>query len=149
MTEDSKTPAKPKASPKISVSSPDEEPKQASAESAGAKPTTAPIARDAVVSGGETDPVLYSKARVPGPTEPRKSLTVLHVQRRLNALGYTEADSSPAGRFDALTTVAVRRFQEDRGEDATGVLTRDQFDALFQDDPNVTVTQDTAFDHSV
>lgn len=148
MTDD-KTPAKPKASPKISVSSPDEEPKQASAEPAGAKPTTAPIARDAVVSGGETDPIFYSKAKVPGPTEGRKSLTVLHIQRRLAALGFTEAASSPGGRFDALTTSAVRRYQETLGDEVTGVLTRDQFEGLFKDDPNVTVTQDTSFDHSV
>ena len=124
------------------------EPKQTSAKSAGARPAKV-IAYDAVVGDGETDPVFYSKAKVPGPKENRKSLTVLHVQRRLTAEGFAEAQSAPGGAFEVLTTRAVSQWQESRGDDATGVLTREQFDALFEGDPNVTVHQDWHEDHAV
>jgi peptidoglycan hydrolase-like protein with peptidoglycan-binding domain len=135
--------------PKISVPSPDEEPKQASAKPVGAKPAKRKIAHNAVVGGGETDPVLYSKARVPGRTENRKSLTVLHVQRRLTDEGFPDAQSAPGGRYEALTTRAVALWQESRDEPATGVLTREQFADLFEGDPNVTVSIDTPSDHEV
>lgn len=124
------------------------EPKQTSAKSAGARPAKV-IAHDAVVGDGETDPVFYSKAKVPGPKENRKSLTVLHVQRRLTAEGFAEAQSAPGGAFEVLTTRAVSQWQESRGDDATGVLTREQFDALFEGDPNVIVHQDWHEDHAV
>jgi peptidoglycan hydrolase-like protein with peptidoglycan-binding domain len=130
-----------------SVSSPDEEPKQTSAKSVGAKPAKRKIAHNAVVGGGETDPVLYSKARVPGRTENRKSLTVLHIQRRLTDEGFSDAQSAPGGRYEALTTRAVSLWQESRKEPATGVLTREQFADLFEGDPNVTVTIDSHEDH--
>ena len=147
---DDKTTPEPTVEPlDTSVSSPDEEPKQTSAKSAGAKPAKRKIARNAVVSGGETDPVQYSKARVPGRTENRKSLTVLHVQRRLAEEGFADAASAPGGRYEALTTRAVSLWQESRGEAATGVLTREQFADLFDGDPNVTVTMDTIEDHKV
>jgi peptidoglycan hydrolase-like protein with peptidoglycan-binding domain len=132
-----------------SVSSPDEEPKQTSAKSVGAKPAKRKIAHNAVVGGGDTDPIVYSKARVPGPTEGRKSLTVLHIQRRLADEGFPDAASAPGGRFEALTTRAVSLWQESRKEPATGVLTREQFEALFEGDPNVTLTIDTHEDHKV
>ena len=134
---------------KTSVSPVDEEPKQTGAESVGAKPATSKIAHDAVVGTGDTDAVYYSKARVPGRTEPRKSLTVLHIQRRLTDLGFDEAQSAPGGRFEALTTAAVRKYQDSRGDELTGVLTRQQFEDLFEGDPNVTVTLDTQEDHQV
>lgn len=147
---DDKTTPEPIVEPlDTSVSSPDEEPKPRRASGAGAKPAKRKIAHNAVVGGGETDPVLYSKARVPGPTEGRKSLTVLHIQRALADAGFADAASAPGGRFEALTTRAVTLWQESRDEPATGVLTREQFADLFEGDPNVTVTQDTAFDHEV
>lgn len=124
------------------------EPKRTSAKSAGAKPARRKIAHDAVVGGGDTDQVVYSKARVPGPTENRKSLTVLHIQRRLADEGYAEAASAPGGRYEALTTSAVRGYQKSLGEPATGLLTREQFADLFEGDPNVTVFIDTHEDHA-
>jgi peptidoglycan hydrolase-like protein with peptidoglycan-binding domain len=144
---DDKTPEA--VEPEISVSSPDEEPKQASAKPVGAKPARRKIARNAVVGGGETDPVLYSKARVPGRMENRKSLTTLHIQRRLAEEGFPEAASAPGGHYEALTTRAVASWQESRKEPATGVLTRDQFADLFEGDPNVTVSIDTHADHQI
>jgi peptidoglycan hydrolase-like protein with peptidoglycan-binding domain len=74
---------------------------------------------------------------------------VLHVQRALADLGYAEAASSPGGQYDALTRNAVVKYQISRGEAQTGILTRDQFTALFEGDPNVTVEVDTHEDHSV
>lgn len=148
MTDDKKLTAKAKPADTEPVSPSPVEPKQTSAKSAGARPATV-IAHDAVVGDGETDPVYYSKAKVPGPKENRKSLTVLHVQRRLTAEGFAEAQSAPGGAYEVLTTRAVTQWQESRGEDATGVLTRDQFDALFEGDPNVTVHQDSHEDHAV
>lgn len=129
------------------VSPSPEEPTQTSAKSAGARPAKAKIAHDAVVGDAETDPIFYSKARKPGRSENRKSLTVLHIQRRLTAEGFAEAQSAPGGAFEVLTTRAVSQWQEARGDDATGVLTREQFDALFEGDPNVEVVQDTHKDH--
>lgn len=133
---------------KISVAPATEEPKQTGAKSVGAKPATRKIAPSAVVSAGATDPVTYSKARVPGPRENRKSLTVLHIQRRLAEEGYAEAASAPGGHYEALTSNAVRKFQSYLGAEETGTLTREQFEVLFQDDPNVTVVMDTIADHS-
>lgn len=130
--------------PKTSVSSADEEPKQASAKPAGAKPAARKIAHDAVVGAGETDLIKYSSAR---PSSQKRVLTVLHIQRRLMDLGFSEAASAPGGRYEALTESAVRKYQESLGEAATGLLTRDQFAALFEGDPNVEVFQDTPADH--
>lgn len=148
MTDDKKLTAKAKPADTEPVSPSPVEPKQTSAKSAGARPAKV-IAHDAVVGDGETDPIYYSKARVPGRTENRKSLTVLHIQRRLTAEGFAEAQSAPGGAYEVLTTRAVTQWQESRGEDATGVLTREQFDALFEGDPNVTVHQDSHEDHAV
>ncbi len=92
---------------------------------------------------------MYSRARVPGPTENRKSVTVLHIQRRLAEEGYAEAASAPGGRYEALTLAAVSKYQADRKEPVTGTLTRDQFAALFEGDPNVTATVDSHEDHAV
>lgn len=125
------------------------EPKQTSAKSAGAKPAKAKIAHNAVVGAGDTDPVLYSKARVPGRTENRKSLTVLHIQRRLMDEGFPEAASAPGGQYEALTTRAVSQYQESIGAEPTGLLTREQFADLFEGDPNVEVMIDTHYDHAV
>ena len=129
------------------VSPAPKEPKQASAKSVGAKPAKAKIAHDAVVGAGETDTVAYSKAKVPGPKDNRKSLTVLHIQRRLMAEGFAEAASAPGGAYDILTQRSVAQWQEREGYDVTGVLTRDQFDELFEGDPNVTIVQDSHEDH--
>lgn len=146
MSDDKTTP---EIVPLDTVSPPDEEPKQTSAKSVGAKPAKRKIAHNAVVSGGDTDPIVYSKARVPGPTEGRKSLTVLHIQRRLADEGFADAASAPGGRYEALTSRAVSLWQESRKEPATGVLTREQFEALFEGDPNVTVTIDSHEDHAI
>lgn len=128
------------------VSPEPKEPKQTSAKSAGAKPATRKIAPGQVVGSGETDPIKYSSAK---PSWQRKVLTVLHVQRALAELGFSEASSSPGGTYDALTRSAVSKYQASLGEAETGVLTRDQFAALFEGDPNVDVAMDSHEDHAV
>lgn len=114
-----------------------------------AKPKPKPKAREpyAVIGTGKTDPIVYSKAKVPGHGESRKSLTVLHLQRRLEEEGFSEAASAPGGRYETLTTRAVQAYQASIKADPTGVLTREQFAELFKDDPNVTVSIDTHEDH--
>ncbi|UVG35087.1 hydrolase [Microbacterium phage Cece] len=143
---DNKTTAA-KAKAKTSVSPEPEEPTQESATAGGAEPAARVIAHNAVVGAGDTDTIHYSKARVPGPTEGRKSVTVLHIQRRLADEGFSEAASAPGGRYEALTTLAVSKYQESLGAEPTGVLTRAQFEELFRDDPNVSLVQDTVADH--
>lgn len=144
---DDKTPKTSAAKPAPKTVSPEpEEPKQTSAKSAGAKPATREIAPGQVVGSGDTDTIRYSSAK---PSSLKKVLTVLHVQRALAELGFSEAESAPGGQYEALTTSAVRKFQASRDEDETGLLTRDQFAYLFEGDPNVTVEMDTHEDHAV
>lgn len=113
-----------------------------------AKPVPAKrtIAHNAVIGNGDTDTIRYSSAKA---SKQKKVLTVLHVQRALMDRGYAEAISAPGGWYEALTTRAVQAYQRDRTEDATGVLTREQFADLFEGDPNVTVELDTHEDHAI
>lgn len=128
------------------VSPEPKEPKATSAKSSGAKPAARVIAPGQVVGSGDTDPIKYSSAK---PSYQKKVLTVLHVQRRLAEEGYAEAASAPGGQYETLTKRAVTAYQVARGEAQTGVLTRAQFEALFEGDPNVTLTMDTHEDHRV
>ena len=142
---DDKTPDEAKTSaPKISVSPANEEPKQTNAKSVGAKPAARKIAHDAVVGTGDTDTIKYSSAKA---SNQKKVLTVLHIQRALMDRGYAEAASAPGGWYEILTSRAVQAYQRDRNDEATGVLTRDQFEDLFVGDPNVTLHLDTHADH--
>lgn len=102
------------------------------------------IAHNAVVGGGDTDPIKYSSAK---PSHQKKVLTVLHLQRALMDRGYAEAASAPGGWYEILTSRAVQAYQRDRGEEPTGKITREQFADLFVDDPNVSVEMDTHADH--
>lgn len=124
-----------------------DEKKTAKVAEAKPAPEAAPkrkIAHNAVVGGGETDPIKYSSAK---PSHQKKVLTVLHLQRALMDRGYAEASSAPGGWYEVLTTRAVQAYQRDRGEEPTGKITRAQFEDLFVDDPNVTLSMDTHADH--
>lgn len=147
---DKKTPkiSEPDSAPAEAVTPAPKEPKETGAKSPSAKPAASNIARHAVVGAGDTDTVIYSKARTPRLGESRKSLTVLHVQRRLAEEGFSEAASAPGGRYDSLTASAVSRYQESTGGTPTGILTRAEFTALFKGDHNVTVSIDTHEDNS-
>lgn len=138
--------AEPARARKSSTSAPAKEPTQKSAASAAsAEPAAVPSAPHAAVSGAEVDPVAYSRAVPTGKTGPRKSLTVYHVQRRLAEHGHVEAWSETI--YGELTQRSVAAFQRGRAEAETGILTREQFAALFAGDPNVEVLQDTIGDH--
>lgn len=114
----------------------------------GAKPAAKPAPRrkDSVVGSGDTDPVAYSMARPPRPTEGRKSLTVLHIQRRLAEEGIPVI--APTGRYENTTTEAVKAYQVREGGKPTGLLTREEFRTLFDGDPNVTAVIDSHLDNA-
>lgn len=121
------------------------EPTREADPAASAEPAVVPSAPNAAVSGAAVDPIRYSAA-VPTPKNgPRKSLTVYHVARRLYEHGHTEAWSETI--YGTLTRQSVANWQTARGDEATGVLTRDQFLALFKGDPNVNAVVDTIADH--
>lgn len=69
----------------------------------------------------------------------RKSLTVHHLQRRLNELGYREAYSDKDGWFGDLTRSAVAAFQKDNNLEGEGNMNVATFQAIFAGDSNVVV----------
>jgi len=69
----------------------------------------------------------------------RKSLTVHHVQRRLNDLGFRDAYSDKDGWYGELTAKAVREFQEINGHEPTGLMDAATFEDIFSGDPHVVV----------
>jgi len=101
-----------------------------------------PVAPYAVVGGGEKDDVFLSRAVPIAEAKSRRSLTVHHLQRRLTELGFTEANADLDGRYGTLTERAVISWQDDRGYTPTGRLTPEQFEAVFEADPNVVVVLD-------
>ena len=115
------------------------EPEQPSVEApkpAAKKRSASPKGR--VVGGGETDDVRLS-ACVYKNAFARKSLSVYHVQRRLNELGYRDAYTDKNGWYGDLTLKAVKEYQADNGLAGDGRITRETLDHLFSDDPNVRV----------
>jgi hypothetical protein len=69
----------------------------------------------------------------------RKSLTIHHLQRRLNELGYKEAYSDKDGWFGDLTRRSVAEFQKDNNLEGDGNIDAKTFEAIFAGDPNVIV----------
>lgn len=90
----------------------------------------------AVVSNNAVDyvsigSIIYKNAHA------RKSLSVHHMQRRLNELGYTEAFADKDGYYGDNTLEAVARFQGDRNLLGGGIVDRNTLELLFAGDPNV------------
>jgi hypothetical protein len=102
------------------------------------QPSKASKKHNVVVSGDDKDTVILANC-VYKNVYARKSLTVHHVQRRLNELGYTEANADKDGWFGDLTKSATSKFQKDKGLPATGLMDADTFSKLFQGDPHVEV----------
>ena len=99
-------------------------------------------ARDAVtVSGMPKDDVLLSKCVFKN-VYARKSLTIHHVQRRLEELGYREAGSDKDGWYGDKTKLAVAEFQKDNKLGDSGVIDAATLEAIFADDPYVNVIID-------
>lgn len=91
----------------------------------------------AVVSNNRTDDVRLD-ACIYKNIHARKSLTIHHLQRRLDELGYPEAKRDKDGWYGDLTRISVSRFQEDKGFASTGVVDAATFLAIFDGDVNVT-----------
>ena len=129
-------PAEVEPGPEISISRPE------SAEVAPAPTRKARKTPSAVVGGGKTDEVLFSRVVPAERARTRKSLTLHHLQRRLAELGYAEAAAARDGQLDTLTQAAIEAWQKDNGH-PVGTLQAAEFEAIFKGDPNVTVVLDT------
>lgn len=100
-----------------------------------------PATTYAVVSGGHIDPVHLSKCVYKSITH-KRSLTVHHLQRRLNEWGYVDAYLDKDGYFGDLTLKAVNQFRKDRGLGSDLAMDADTFSAIFEGDTNVSVVID-------
>ena len=94
-----------------------------------------------VVSGGVVDEVRLSAAIYRNVLS-RKSLTIHHLQRRLNELGFTSAYLDKDGWFDEGTKSAILLFQEANELPATGMVDAETMTKIFDGDPNVKVVLD-------
>jgi hypothetical protein len=98
-------------------------------------PAPMPVAHAAVT--GDVDEVLLSKCVYENKFE-RKSLTIHHIQRRLEELGYKDVVGDRDGWLGELTMMSVNQFQKDRGMEVTDKsVDTDTFLAIFAGDPNV------------
>ena len=91
-----------------------------------------------VVGNGVVDEVSLSKIVYKNELA-RKSLSVHHLQRRLNELGYKDAYTDKDGYFGDKTRLSVIKYQTDNNLDATGNPTKELLEKLFKGDPNVKV----------
>jgi hypothetical protein len=95
-----------------------------------------PAAANAAVTGSSDD-VYLSKCVYENKYE-RKSLTIHHIQRRLEELGYKDVVGDRDGWLGELTMMSVNQFQKDRGMEVTDKsVDTDTFLAIFAGDPNV------------
>jgi hypothetical protein len=91
-----------------------------------------------VVGTGDTDDVYLAKCVYKNIYE-RKSLTIHHLQRRLEELGYKDVVGDKDGWLGELTMMSVEKFQKDKGLAATGKVDADTFSKIFEGDTNVNV----------
>lgn len=97
-------------------------------------------AGEAVVGNGLVDTVKLS-AIVYKNLQAKKSLSVHHLQRRLNELNYVEAYQDRDGWFGDKTKTALARFQADNKVGADGVPDLKTLKKLFAGDPNVEIAE--------
>ena len=100
----------------------------------------APASAYAVVSGNDVDTVFASKIIAHNKMN-KKSLSVHHLQRRLNEWGYTEAFLDVDGYCGDRTISAISAFQKDKGLEVTGVADFATLEAIFEGDTNVRVAK--------
>ena len=91
-----------------------------------------------VVGTGDTDDVYLAKCVYKNIYE-RKSLTIHHLQRRLEELGYKDVIGDKDGWLGDLTMMSVEKFQKDKGLAATGKVDAETFKKIFEGDSNVNV----------
>jgi hypothetical protein len=101
-------------------------------------PVVAKPAEKHVVGTGDTDDVYLAKCVYKNIYE-RKSLTIHHLQRRLEELGYKDVIGDKDGWLGDLTMMSVEKFQKDKGLAATGKVDADTFSKIFEGDTNVNV----------
>lgn len=114
-----------------------EEPKPVVPEVKPAPVAAKPVEKH-VIGKGDTDDVYLAKCVYKNIYE-RKSLTIHHLQRRLEELGYKDAAGDKDGWLGELTMISVEKFQKDKGLAATGKVDADTFRKIFEGDPNVNV----------
>ena len=90
-------------------------------------------ATPSVVSGKEVDDVSLS-ALVYKNQLNKKSLSVHHLQRRLNELGYTTAFLDKDGWLGDGTKIAIEQFRKDRDLLGTDLIDAETLQALFSED---------------
>lgn len=80
---------------------------------------------------------LRSVQAAPEPSEEpaNPSQTVVRLQDRLKVLGYLPSDFPSTGVYDANTQAAVRRFQQNNGLPANGIVDDATWQALYRDPP--------------
>ena len=101
-------------------------------------PQPEPVVAHAAVTGA-MDEVYLSKCVYENKYE-RKSLTIHHLQRRLEELGYKDVVGDRDGWLGELTMASVNQFQKDRGLDVTDKsLDSNTFSQIFAGDPNVNI----------
>lgn len=91
-----------------------------------------------VVGNGVVDEVSLSKIVYKNELA-RKSLSVHHLQRRLNELGYTDAYADKDGYFGDKTRLAILKYQENNKFAVDGKPTKELLEQVFNGDPNVKV----------
>jgi hypothetical protein len=100
------------------------------------EPQPHPAAANAAVTGSSDD-VHLSKCVYENKFE-RKSLTIHHLQRRLEELGYKDVVGDRDGWLGELTMMSVNQFQQDKGLDVTDkVVDEITFISIFAGDQNV------------
>ncbi len=100
------------------------------------EPQPRPAASNAAVTGSSDD-VHLSKCVYENKFE-RKSLTIHHLQRRLEELGYKDVVGDRDGWLGELTMMSVNQFQKDKGLDVTDkVVDEITFISIFAGDSNV------------
>jgi hypothetical protein len=99
-------------------------------------PQPEPVVAHAAVTG-DVDEVYLSKCVYENKFE-RKSLTIHHLQRRLEELGYKDVVGDRDGWLGELTMLSVNQFQKDKGLDVTDKSVDEvTFISIFAGDPNV------------
>ena len=118
-----------------------EEPKPVAVEEPKPEPVVIPEAKPSekhVIGNGDADDVYLAKCVYKNIYE-RKSLTIHHLQRRLEELGYNDVVGDKDGWLGELTMIAIEKFQQDKGLASTGTVDADTFRKIFEGDSNVNV----------
>jgi peptidoglycan hydrolase-like protein with peptidoglycan-binding domain len=111
-----------------------------SAKTSTPQPKRTPSPAGQVFSGQPVDGVYLSMCIFKNMNQ-RKSLTLHHIQRRLEELGYQDAALDYDGFYGDLTKAGVAAYQKDYGLAGDGVLDMATLESIFQDDPNVEVRE--------